>query len=232
MNQVENNWLQIEKIRTLVINYCKIFALLIAVTYPFNQELYQLLAKPLKLDSANVIIATKVISPFTIPLKLCLVSSFVLSLPILLWLFWQYLKPALTNREQKILKYLLIFGTMLFLLGLVFCFEYVLPSTIKVFQSLTPKNVVYMPDMEAYLDFSLALLTAFGISFEMPVLLITLVKFDIISLDDLRSYRREVIIGCFIIGMLLTPPDVTSQILLALPLWGLFELSIILARII
>ena len=86
--------------------------------------------------------------------------------------------------------------------------------------------------MEAYLDFSLALLTAFGISFEMPVLLITLVKFDIISLDDLRSYRREVIIGCFIIGMLLTPPDVTSQILLALPLWGLFELSIVRARII
>lgn len=228
----ENNWQQIELFRKHLISYGKILALILAALYPFNQALYQLLAKPLQIGPSHVIIATKVISPFTIPLKLCIISSFVLSMPVLLWHFWRFLSPALTKTEQKILRYLLIFGGCLFLLGLAFCFIYVLPSTIKVFQSLTPKNVVYMPDMDAYLDFSLALLTAFGLGFELPVLLITLIKFNFITEADLVKRRKEVVVACFVIGMLLTPPDVTAQILLALPLWGLFELSILLARII
>ncbi len=232
MSNLNNNWAQVEEIRKHIIFCLKAFTLIMLGTYPFNQQLYQKLAQPLMLGQPHVIIATKVISPFTTPLKLCLFASFALSMPIMLWRLWLFLKPAMKHKEKTILTFLLIFGCGLFFAGLSFCFLYVLPSTIQVFQNLTPKNVIYMPGMDEYLDFTLSLLTAFGLSFEIPVILVTLVKLNIIAIENLVNKRKEVVIACFILGMLLTPPDVTSQILLALPMWGLFELSLLIARII
>lgn len=227
-----NNWQEIDNIRQHIITILKAIILSILVLYPFNKELYQILSGPLQLKAGQTIIATKVISPFTIPLKLCFFCSIIICMPIILWQLWQFLRPAMHNNEKNILRYILVFGTSLFFLGIVFGFEYVLPKTISVFQGLTPKNVVYMPDMEAYLDFSLSIIIAFGFCFQVPIILISLIKFEVLSAQTLANYRKHVVVACFVIGMLLTPPDITSQIMMALPMWALFELSLLIARFI
>lgn len=227
-----DSWQQIEKIRNHVITIFKALTISIIALYPFNKELYQILAEPLQLNAGQTIIATKVVSPFTIPIKLCIFCSIIICMPIILWQLWQFLRPAMHNNEKAILRYILLFGTSLFFLGILFGFEYVLPKTINVFQGLTPKNVVYMPDMEAYLDFSLSIIIAFGFCFQVPVILISLIKFGVLSVESLAKYRKHVVVACFVIGMLLTPPDITSQIMMALPMWALFELSLLIARFI
>lgn len=232
MSQTNSNWEQLDIARSHILFCIKAFFIIFLCLYPFNQDLYRLLANPLQLNQKYAIIATKVVSPFTTPIKLCLVTSFVISMPIILWQLWLFLKPAMKKNEKRTLAYLLIFGCSLFIFGIYFCISYVLPNTIKVFQNLTPSNVIYMPDMDAYLDFALSLLIIFGICFEVPVILITLIKFGIISINQLKSKRREVILTCFVLGMLFTPPDVISQIMLAIPMWSLFEISLLLARII
>ena len=222
--------IQLDEIRKHLFNWGKSFIAFTLCFYPFNQKLYQILATPLMLDKPHVIIATQVISPFTTPLKLCLFSAFCLSMPILLWQLWLFLQPALKDKEKIFLANIMTFGTLFFAIGIGFCWLYVLPNTLAVFQKLTPSNVVYMPDMQAYLDFALTLLIAFGLCFEFPVLLIAMTKLNIVSIKTLQNKRREVIVASFVIAMLLTPPDVTSQIMLAIPMWLLFELSLILCK--
>lgn len=222
--------LEIDQIRRHVLTWAKSLVLLMFCAYPFNQNLYQMLAKPLMVGKSKTIIATKVISPFTTPLKLCMFLSFSASMPILLWQLWSYLKPALLIKERQLLAYLFSFGLMFFIFGIITCLKFVLPSTVKVFQNLTPKNVIYMPDMDGYLDFSLTLMLAFGLCFEIPVILVTFIKLNIVSVETLTNKRKEVIIACLTIAMLVTPPDVTSQVMLALPMWLLFELSIFLGK--
>lgn len=231
MNQKSESWLgEINSIRQHFLAWLKSFLALVFCIYPFNQELYSQLAKPLMLNKPHVIIATSVAAPFTAPLKLALFVAFCLSMPILLWQLWQYIKPAMQKNERVIVAWLLSVGVILYTLGTVFCFAWVIPSTVAVFQKLTPANVTYMPDMNSYLDFALSLAIAFGLCFEIPVVIITLVYIGLLDIVSLEHRRKEIIVLCFVLAMLLTPPDVTSQILLALPMWALYEISIILCR--
>lgn len=222
---------QLDQFRKHIIAWGKIFCLLFVIIYPFNQELYRELASPLMLNKTQVIIATRVVSPFTTPLKLSAFTAFTISMPFMIWQIWQYLRPAMRSNERKLLAWLVTTGTSLFIIGIIFCFNWALPATIKVFQKLTPSNVTYMPDMDQYLDFALSLAIAFGLCFEVPIILISLVKFGVLKLDTLIHRRKEVIVLCFTIAMLVTPPDVTSQVLMALPMIALYELSIIVCKI-
>lgn len=220
------------ELRKKLLLWAKSYLLIFAALYPFNQQTYQYLAYPLlkQYSSGNGLIATHVIATFSAPLKLTLFLTLCLSIPILLIQFWRFLTPAMYRNERNTLVLFLIFGVTLFFGGVLFCYFWVLPNTVHFFQSLTPPGVKYMPDMSAYLDFSLSLLLAFGCCFEAPVVIVTLVALEMINIESLTNKRREVIVGCFIIGMILTPPDVISQIMLALPLWALYELSILISK--
>ncbi len=200
--------------------------------FPFANDLYSILAEPLlrHLPEGTSMIATEVASPFLTPFKLTLVLAIFLSVPMLLYQAWAFVAPGLYQDERKMVLPLMVVSTVLFYLGMVFAYYLVFPLVFGFFTSVVPDGVAVMTDISKYLDFVLKLFFAFGLAFEVPVATVVLIWTGMTTPDSLAHKRPYVIVGAFTFGMLLTPPDVVSQVLLALPMWILFELGILFAR--
>ncbi len=199
----------------------------------YANDIYALMAQPLMahLPQNSSMIATNVTSPFMTPFKLSLVTAVFLSVPFILYQFWGFLAPALYKDERKAIFPLLLASTVLFYCGVAFAYFVVAPLALAFFTSAAPTGVAVMTDIEAYLDFVLTLFFAFGICFEVPIFTIVAVWSGFTTVESLIEKRPYVIVGAFIIGMFLTPPDVISQTLLALPMWLLFEVGLFFARL-
>ena len=200
----------------------------------FANEIYAYISEPLRafLPEGASMIATEVASPFITPFKLSLFMALFCAMPYILHQVWRFIAPGLYANEKQIVIPLLISSVLLFYAGMSFAFYVVFPLMFGFFTSKVPDGVVMMTDINRYLDFVLKLFFAFGLAFEIPIATMLLIWTGATDVKSLRRKRPFVIIGCFVVGMLLTPPDVISQILLAVPMWLLFELGIIFSRFI
>jgi sec-independent protein translocase protein TatC len=208
--------------------------LLLLALLPFANRLYAWLAQPLldKLPAGGRLIATEVASPFFAPLKLAFCVALVASMPWLLYQMWAFVAPGLYKREKRLALPLLASALALFYAGCAFAYFIVLPAVFTFLNKVTPPGVAMMTDISAYLDFVLVIFLAFGVSFELPVALVILVLLGWVTPAQLREWRGYAIVGIFIVAAVLTPPDVVSQLLLALPMIALYELGIIAARMV
>ena len=205
-------------------------ALIFAALFPFSEDIYSFIAAPiLAVIPGSNLIAIGVISPFLTPLKMSLILAIYLALPYLLFKIWQFTAPALYQHEKKLVLPLVISSTILFYAGLFFAFYIVFPVIFNFLSSVGPTSVEFAPDIQYYLDFILKVSFAFGVAFEVPVATILLIMFNVTTVGQLKKNRPYIIIGAFVIGMLLTPPDVISQILIAIPIWLLFEAGLMFA---
>lgn len=197
-------------------------------------DLYMILARPLEilLPEGGQLIATGVASPFFVPLKLTIVLAIFISVPYLLHQVWGFIAPALYKHERRVAVPLFISSVLLFYCGVAFVYFVVLPLVFGFFTSVGPENINLMPDIGNVLDFCLKLFFAFGIAFEIPIATFLMVRAGIVTPEALASKRPYIFVGCFVIGMLVTPPDVVSQSILAVPMWLLFELGLILSRLV
>jgi sec-independent protein translocase protein TatC len=207
-------------------------AIIAALLLPFSNDLYHFLAEPLllHLPESSTMIATEVASPFLIPFKLTLSLAILLAVPILLYQVWAFIAPGLYDNERKLVFPLLFASTLLFFLGMIFAYFVVFPLIFGFFTQAAPEGVAIMTDISSYLDFVLKLFFAFGIAFEVPIATLLLIWTGVSTVESLAEKRPYIIVGAFVIGMILTPPDVISQTLLALPVWLLFELGLFSAR--
>ncbi len=201
--------------------------------YYFANDIYSFVAAPLmaNLPEGATMIATDVASPFLTPFKLAAFSALFMAMPFILHQLWSFISPGLYLREKRFAVPLLVSSIGLFYLGMIFAYWVVFPVIFQFFASVTPFGVTMMTDIHRYLDFVIKLFFAFGIAFEIPIATLLLVWSGFATADGLASKRPYVLVGCFAAGMLLTPPDIISQVLLALPMWILFEVGIALARI-
>jgi sec-independent protein translocase protein TatC len=199
--------------------------------FPFANEVYGFIAAPIinVLPKDTNIIAIGVISPFLTPLKMALIIAVYLAMPYLLYQIWSFVAPALYKHEKQMILPLVVSSTILFYTGLLFSFYVVFPIIFGFLSSVGPNIVDFTPDIQHYLDFVLKVSFAFGVAFEVPIATILLIMFGITTVEKLKSNRPYIIIGAFILGMLLTPPDIISQTLIAIPIWLLFEAGLIFA---
>ena len=202
------------------------------VLLPFSNDLYHFLAEPLlrHLPESSTMIATEVASPFLTPFKLPLSTAIMLAVTILLFQLWGFVAPGLYDNERKIIFPLLFASTTLFFLGIMFAYFVVFPLVFGFLTQAAPEGVAVMTDISSYLDFVLKLFFAFGFAFEVPIATLLLIWSGVSTVESLGEKRPYIIVGAFVIGMLLTPPDIISQTLLALPVWLLFELGLICSR--
>lgn len=207
-------------------------ALVFIVLIPFSNEIYTFVAQPLMqlLPGDSSMIATEVATPFLAPFKLTFFVAFVLALPVILYQIWAFLAPGLYDNEKRLIMPLIIFSVLLFYAGIAFCYFIVFPLIFDFFVSMAPEGVTVMTDISSYLNFILKLFIAFGIVFEIPIAIILLIRSGSITPESLESKRPYIIVSCFVIGMLLTPPDIISQILLAIPMWLLYELGLLIGK--
>ncbi len=199
----------------------------------FADELYNYVASPMlaSLPQGSTLIATDVATPFFTPFKLALVASIAVAVPLLLWQVWGFIAPGLYKREKRLVVPLMITSSLLFYAGVAFAYWVVLPLALNFLANAAPEGVTVATDIARYLDFVLAIFMAFGIAFETPVAIILLCWTGVTTVKSLRAKRPYVIVGAFVVGMVLTPPDVISQTLLAIPMWLLFELGLVIASL-
>ncbi len=200
----------------------------------FSNDIYQFLAEPLQkfLPSNSSMIATEVASPFLAPLKLTLFVSLMISMPYFFSQIWGFIAPALYKQEKNLSFSLLFSSVVLFYLGIVFTYFLILPIVFSFFTSSAPEGVLVMTDINSYLGFVLGMMLAFAIAFEIPILIFLLIWSGVSTSASLSKKRPYIIVGCFVVGMLITPPDVISQTLLAVPAWLLFELGLLISKLI
>ena len=203
------------------------------ILFPFANEIYGFVSAPLRelMPEGSTMIATGVASPFLTPFKLSLVLAIFMAIPMILYQVWGFVAPGLYQKEKRIALPLLASSVLLFYAGAAFAYFVVFPLIFAFFTSVGPKSVQVMTDINSYLDFVLKLFLAFGIAFEMPIAAVILIWTGVTSPDALAKKRPYIVVGCFIFGMLLTPPDVISQSLLAIPMWLLFELGVFFGRL-
>jgi len=209
-------------------------ALVFIGLFSFSNELYLYVSEPLRqyLPDSSTMIATDVTSPFLTPFKLTLVLSLFAAMPYVLYQVWAFVAPGLYKREKKIVIPLFCSSVILFYAGMAFAYYVVFPLVFMFFTSVGPEGVSIMTDIRSYLDFVLKLFFAFGISFEIPIAVIILSWMGAVDPENLAKKRPYVFILCFVFGMLLTPPDILSQTLLAIPMWLLFEIGIMFGRLV
>jgi len=218
-----------ERIFKSLLAVCLIFLGL----FYFANDIYQLLAEPLQaqLPEGSTMIATGVVSPFLAPFKLTMVVSLFLAMPVVLHQVWSFIAPGLYKREKKFALPLLVLSVVLFYSGIAFAYFMVFPLVMGFLMNVGPGSVQVMPDINEYLSIALKLFFAFGLAFEIPVATILLVWSGVVSVQSLKEKRAYVLVGCFVVAMFLTPPDVISQIMLAIPMYALFELGIIFSHL-
>ena len=201
--------------------------------WPGPAGLYDLLAAPLvaNLPQGATLIATNVISPFIVPLKITLLAAFLMALPVVLYQAWAFVAPGLYSHEKKLVMPLVISSTVLFFIGVAFCYFFVFGQVFKFIQSFAPKSITAAPDIEAYLSFVMTMFIAFGAAFEVPVVVVVLARMGLVTVEKLREFRSYFIVIAFIIAAIITPPDVVSQLALAIPMCLLYEAGIWAAQI-
>jgi sec-independent protein translocase protein TatC len=209
-----------------------VFVVFLCLVY-FAQDLYHWLATPLldTLPAGAQMIATDVASPFFAPFKLTMVLSFFIAIPMVLYQIWGFVAPGLYKNEKRLVVPLLVSSTLLFYLGMAFAYYVVFPLAFAFFTSVAPEGVVINTDISSYLNFVLKIFFAFGLAFEIPVAVVLMCWTGMTTPDALRAKRPYVIVGVFVVGMLLTPPDIISQTLLAIPMWILYEFGIVIGSV-
>ena len=200
----------------------------------FANDIYAYISKPLRdlLPGEVSMIATEVASPFLTPFKLTVVVAVFISIPYLLYQLWSFVAPGMYKREKRLAFPLLASSVLLFYAGAAFAYYVVFPLVFGFFTSVGPTEITIMTDINRYLDFVLKLFFAFGLAFEIPIAAVILIRAGVTTADDLAAKRTYIIVGCFVLGMLLTPPDVISQSLLAIPMWVLFEIGVFFGRLV
>ncbi len=209
-----------------------VMAVLLGI-YPGPAALYDFMAAPLvgHLPKGATMIATSVISPFMVPLKVLMMCALMLALPVVLYQLWAFVAPGLYSHEKKLVLPLVISSTVLFFIGVAFCYFFVFGRVFAFIQSFAPASITASPDIEAYLDFVLNMFLAFGMAFEVPVVVVVLARMGIFSIDKLKEFRGYFVVLAFIIAAIVTPPDVVSQLALAIPMVGLYEIGIWAAQV-
>ncbi|WP_097459657.1 twin-arginine translocase subunit TatC [Mangrovitalea sediminis] len=222
------------ELRSRLLRSVAVILVAFLVLYPFDNRIYSWISEPLRvyLPKGSSMIATQVASPFFAPLKLTMVIAVFLSIPYLLYQVWSFIAPGLYKHEKRIAMPLLVSSIFLFYLGVVFAYFVVFPIVFGFFTSVAPQGVAVMTDITAYLDFVLKMFFAFGVAFEIPVATILLIIIGVTNVAALSQKRPYIIVGCFVVGMLLTPPDIFSQSLLAVPMWMLFETGVLFGRLV
>lgn len=220
------------ELRTRLLRVLGVVAVVFLILFPFSNTLYTMLARPLieHLPEGASMIATDVAAPFLVPFKFTLVLAFFIAIPAVLHQTWGFIAPGLYKKERRLIFPLLISSTLLFYGGMVFAYFVVFPLVFSFLIGTAPEGVAVMTDISKYLGFVLKLFFAFGLAFEVPIATIVLVWGGTTTPQALAAKRPYVIVGAFVIGMLLTPPDMISQTLLAIPMWLLFELGVVLSR--
>ncbi|MCE2910310.1 MAG: twin-arginine translocase subunit TatC [Betaproteobacteria bacterium] len=201
--------------------------------WPGPAGLYDLLAAPLvaHLPKGATLIATNVISPILVPLKITLAAAFMLALPVVLYQVWAFVAPGLYSHEKKLVLPLVVSSTILFVAGVAFCYFLVIPGMSQFIQAFAPASITAAPDIEQYFGFVLTLFLVFGIAFEVPIAVIVLARIGVVTIEQLRKFRGYFIVGAFIVAAVVTPPDVISQLALAIPMCVLYEIGIIAAQL-
>ncbi|CAC9556255.1 Twin-arginine translocation protein TatC [uncultured Gammaproteobacteria bacterium] len=219
------------ELRNILLHSAIAILVIFAGLFPFANEVYAFIAAPIinVLPADSSIIAIGVISPFLTPLKMVLIIAVYLAMPYLLYQVWSFIAPALYQHEKQMIVPLVVSSTLLFYAGLLFSFYIVFPVIFSFLSSIGPSVVDFTPDIQYYLDFVLKVSFAFGVAFEVPIATILIIMFNMTTIEKLKKNRPYVVIGAFILGMLLTPPDIISQTLIAIPMWLLFEAGLIFA---
>ena len=204
------------------------------VFWPGSGAIYDFLAVPLMsaLPEGSKMIATGVITPFMVPIKVTALAAFVVALPYVLYQAWAFVAPGLYEYEKKLAAPIIIASTLLFLLGVAFCYFFVFGKVFAFIHDFAPKSITPAPDIEAYFSFVITMFLAFGVTFEIPIVVIVLVRMGIVTVEKLREARPYVIVGAFVVAAVVTPPDVLSQFMLAVPMCLLYEAGLFLARFI
>lgn len=199
--------------------------------FPWSKDLYALLAQPLltALPEGGQMIATDVVGVFLVPMKVTLMVAFLVALPFVLYQGWAFVAPGLYAHEKQLVLPLIVASILLFFAGMSFAYFLVFPTIFHFMASVAPDGVAWMTDIDKYLSFVLSTFMAFGVTFEVPVIVIVLVRIGLVTVEKLKEWRPYVIVGAFVIGAIFTPPDVLSQIMLAVPLWLLFEVGVFMA---
>lgn len=207
-----------------------IFVILFLI-WPGPAAVYDFLARPMmaSLPEGARMIATGITTPFLIPMKLTLMVALILALPWVLYQAWAFIAPGLYAHEKKLIAPLVISSSLLFMAGVAFCYFLVFGKVFKFINEFSPKSITVSPDIENYFDFVITMCLAFGVTFEVPIVVIVLVRMGLVSVEKLRSIRPYVIVGAFVIAAVVTPPDVMSQLFLAIPLCVLFEVGVLIA---
>jgi|TARA_B110000483_G_scaffold118142_1_gene142785 sec-independent protein translocase protein TatC len=197
------------------------------------QDIYSLLAAPLieALPEGSTMIAIEVAAPFFVPIKVTLFASFVVALPVVLYQVWAFIAPGLYTHEKRLVVPLIATSTILFLVGCLFAYLVVFPTVFHFVAAFTPEGVEMNTDIQKYFDFVLTLFLAFGLAFETPIAVVILTRMGIVSIETLKESRPYIIVGAFVIAAIFTPPDVISQLLLAFPIWILYEIGLFIAGI-
>ncbi|MEE9351015.1 MAG: twin-arginine translocase subunit TatC [Thiotrichaceae bacterium] len=217
------------ELRDRLLRLAMAIGIVFVILFPFAQDLYQFLAAPV-LAQGQGMIATGPIAPVFIPYKVALLTAFLVVLPYVFYQLWSFVAPGLYKHEKRLIVPLLSSSVALFYLGIAFAYYLLLPMVFKVVQAMTPEGVMAVPDISSYLDFVMMIFIAFGFGFEMPIATILLITTGMTTAEKLGKKRPYVVVGAFVVGMLLTPPDIISQVMLAIPMWLLFEIGLFASR--
>lgn len=233
MNPMEESFFShLFELRDRLIRALLSIAVVFICLFPWSKELYSLLAQPIlaALPQGGQMIATDVVGVFLVPMKVVLMVAFLITLPYVLYQAWAFIAPGLYANEKKLTLSLVVASLVLFLIGMAFAYSLVLPTVFGFMAKVAPEGVAWMTDIEKYLSFVMGTFIAFGVTFEVPVIVIVLVRMGIVELATLREWRPYVTVAAFVIAAVFTPPDIVSQFMLAVPLCLLYELGMLVAR--
>jgi sec-independent protein translocase protein TatC len=202
--------------------------------WPFMRQIFDALSRPMvgALPQGAKLLATGVITPFLVPLKVTLFAAFLLASPFVLYQVWAFIAPGLYQHEKRLAVPVIVSSVVMFFAGMAYCYFVVFGVVFRFISGFAPENVNVSPDIEQYFDFVMRMFLAFGLAFEVPIVVMLLVRFDVTTVAKLRGWRPYMVVGAFVIAAVVTPPDVLSQLLLAVPLWLLFELGVLLATMV
>jgi sec-independent protein translocase protein TatC len=219
------------ELRARLLNIAVALLLVFICLFPWASDLYALLAQPMlaKLPQGGQMIATDVTTPFFVPIKVAMMAALLIALPYILYQVWRFVAPGLYAHEKRLVVPLIVASTLLFFCGMAFAYFAVFPVVFGFITASAPQGVAVMTDIDKYLSFVLGMFLAFGVTFQVPVAVVLLVRMGVVSVEKLREIRSYVIVGAFILGAIFTPPDVVSQFMLAIPLWLLYEAGIVVA---
>jgi len=220
------------ELRSRLLRSIVAIVVVLVALFPWAKDIYAFLAKPLlhALPEGATMIATDVTGTFLVPLKVTLMAAFLIALPYVLYQVWAFVAPGLYQHEKRLALPVIVSSVVFFAVGMAFAYFVVFPVAFGFFAGYAPAGVQMMTDIDKYLSFVLTMFIAFGITFEVPVVVVVLVRLGVVSVEKLRSIRGYVIVGAFCVGAVFTPPDVLSQCMLAVPLWLLYELGLLVAR--